>query len=66
MNPPIRKPKPRNTKGVLYFRNVSPYTKSLFKSTAYRRGDNMNDVVEALMALYVKDPSIVKVKRRKK
>lgn len=61
----VRKPAPRASKGVLYFRNISPHVKSLFKSVAYRRGDNMNDVVQALMELYVKDPACVKIPKRR-
>lgn len=60
-----RKTSPRTTKGVLYFRNISPAVKSVFKGTVSRRGENMTAVVEALMELYVKDPTVVKIKRRK-
>lgn len=56
----------RNTKGVLYIRTISPAVKSLFKSVCVRRGDEMGPVVEALMTLYVKDPAVVRVKKKRK
>lgn len=44
--------------------------KRLFKATAARLGDNMHDVIEALMRLYAEKPDVVDkhlslVKRRK-
>lgn len=48
----------QNTKNVLYFRNLNPHIKHQFKTTCIRRGDTMQDVVEALMRIYIDKPEV--------
>ena len=56
----------RPTKGVLYLRGIPSAVKTLFKSVCVRRGDNMTDVIAALMHLYVEKPDVVRVPKRRK
>lgn len=58
-------PKQKHHKGVLFFRNIPPAVKSLFKSAAYRRGDSMTDVIHALMLLYTKNPEVIEKELRR-
>jgi uncharacterized protein (UPF0128 family) len=60
--PPIRKgkKKKRKTHGVLYVRNLRTGVKSKFKSTCYRREDNMTNVLEALMLMYCESPDLIR------
>lgn len=46
-----------NTKNALYFRNLDPHVKHQFKSVCVRRGECMQDVVEALMRVYITNPN---------
>lgn len=60
----------RETKGVMFFRRIDPSTKAIFKATCVRRGDFMEDVIEAMMIYFTKNPEkyedeIRKVKKRK-
>jgi hypothetical protein len=47
------------TKSCLFFRSLSPQVKNMFKKVSVGRGDTMQDVIEALMRLYIKKPEIV-------
>lgn len=43
----------------LFFRNLNPHVKQQFKTTCVRRGELMQDVIEAFMRIYSKEPSVV-------
>lgn len=50
----------RKNKGrIIYIRNLTPGVKNLFKAVCSRRGDTIQDVVEALLRLYTKNPELV-------
>jgi len=51
--------KKNNTKSALFFRSLNPEVKRMFKVVAVRRGESMQDVIEAFMRLYIKKPEIV-------
>ncbi len=46
---------------TLYLRRVPRRIKDLFKATAYRRGDTMENVIVGLMKLYIEAPEKVSV-----
>lgn len=50
---------PRNSKGVLFLRNLPAGVKMLFKSVVVRRGDTMERVVAELLRKYIDDPQCV-------
>ena len=54
--PPKRKRKRRKYHGVMYFRNLRPSSKTRFKTKVTERGDNMANVIEALMLFYHDHP----------
>lgn len=55
----------RQTTGVLYFRKISPAVKSQFKSVCVRRGESMQEVIEALMIKYIEKPEEIKIRKYK-
>lgn len=65
----VKVPKTARTRGVLYLRNIPAVVKNLFKATAVRRQEYMEDVVCELMRKYIEDPGCVarwKKKRTRK
>lgn len=65
------KPRPksrRETKGVLFVRNLPAAVKNKFASVCRLHEDKMQDVIEALMRLYNSKPECVLhyIRRRKK
>ncbi len=48
----------RANRNVLYVRDISPSVKKLFKAACSRQDETMQDVVEALLRAYMKDPTI--------